>query len=103
MSSTATSPSAVSCSRTQPRRAGATSSAGRAKKSRASSASLGTARRGPGGAGVHGGPQRGEVLGHPAGGRAAKALARGQRAVDGQHLAHVRGEVTGNLGQVLVA
>src|SRR5258708_24058355 len=126
VSSIATRPSAVSCSRTQPSSPGAASTEGRARKSRASSLALpvagtvsgspagsaamagpgagsGTARRGPGGTVVNGNAQRGELFRHPLRRRAAEALASRERALHGEHGADVGRQVPRHLRQVLVA
>jgi len=50
----------------------------------------GRSARRPGGLLVHGRPQLRQLLGHPGGGRSARALPGGERARHRQHLAYVR-------------
>src|SRR5580765_5344322 len=80
--------------RTDPRRRGATSRTGRVSRS---------------GSSVEGGTELpnpldrlGELLTHPLGRRTTATGAGGDRALDGEHLAHLRGQAGRDLGQLVV-
>src|SRR5262245_59242020 len=90
VSRTATGP----CRRVAPSRRGATSRTGRARTWRRSAE--------PAMHPIDRGRQLVELLGHPGGGGAAAAVARGHRPLDGQHRAHLGREVRRDRRQLLV-